>query len=108
MTGLILGNMMHPYGTVMYGGPGMYANNALLYPNGQVVSPEGVLVGNYANNQFSPVENGGVVAQSIPNDVHETQQAQPVVIVQQTSVWSYIGAVALAFVIFIVLCALFM
>jgi hypothetical protein len=65
---MIIGGMMHPYGTVMYAGPGMYANNSVLYPNGQVVNQQGVLVGTYINGVFTPVENGAIVAQQIPAD----------------------------------------
>jgi hypothetical protein len=82
MTGLILGNLMHPYGTVMYAGPGIYTNNALLYPNGQVVNQQGYLVGNYINGQFIPVQNGAMVAQAVPTDAYQQQSAQPV---QQTA-----------------------
>jgi hypothetical protein len=83
MTGLIIGNMMHPYGSVMYAGPGVYANNALLYPNGQVVNQQGVLVGTYTNGVFNPISNGQVVAQAVPQDVQATPvQPQPVQIVK--------------------------
>lgn len=77
LTGLIIGNMMHPHGSIMYAGPGVYANNALLYPNGQVVNQQGVLVGTYVNGVFSPVTNGQVVAQAVPQDVQATPIAQP-------------------------------
>ena len=87
LTGMIIANMMHPTGTVMYTGGGTYNNNALLYPNGQVVNQQGYLVGNYINGQFTPVENGGLVAQPVPSDAGAqpvqsppTQVAQPVVI----------------------------
>jgi len=76
MTGLIIGSMMHPYGTVMYTGPGAYYNNAVLYPNGQVVNQQGYLVGTYAGGQFNPVQNGPMVAQPAPADA-QSQSAPP-------------------------------
>jgi hypothetical protein len=81
LTGMIIGNMMHPYGTTWYTGPGMYGNNAVLYPNGQVVDQNGYLVGTYAGGQFSPIQNGGMVAQQVPADAGAQQQpAQPQVV----------------------------
>ena len=81
ITGMIIGNMMHPHNTVMYTGPGVYNNNALLYPNGQVVNQQGYLVGNYSNGNFVPVENGAMVAQAVPQDAGQIQQpVQPVII----------------------------
>jgi len=77
LTGLIIGNMMHPYGTVMYTGPGMYYNNAVLYPNGQVVNQNGYLVGTYASGQFNPVQNGPMVAQPAPADAGAQPVQQP-------------------------------
>ena len=68
MTGLIIGNMMHPTGTVMYVGPGAYANNAMLYPNGSVVDQTGHVVGTYVGGVFTPVQNGAMVAQQVPQD----------------------------------------
>lgn len=78
LTGLIIGNMMHPYGSMMYTGPGVYANNALLYPNGMVVNQQGYQVGMYQNGQYQNVSNGQYVAQAVPQDAQ--QQPQPVVI----------------------------
>jgi len=118
MTGLILGDLLHPQGTVMYGGPGMYANNALLYPNGQVVNQQGYLVGTYINGVFTPVQGGGFVAQNVPQD-NEVQQAQPqadhavpVQIVQQpsgfwNSFWNVVGVSVAVIVIIVLLVALF-
>lgn len=83
LTGMILGNMMHPYGTMMYGGPGMYGNNALLYPDGRVVNQQGYQVGTYANDQFT-AQSGGMVAQAVPQDAMQPQaqpQAQPVQVI---------------------------
>lgn len=68
MTGLIIGNMMHPTNTVMYVGPGTYANNAVLYPDGRVVNQQGYVVGTYVNGVFTPVQNGPMVAQQVPQD----------------------------------------
>lgn len=70
MTGLILGNMMHPTGTTVYTGGG-YGGQALLYPDGRVVDQSGYQVGNYNNGQFV-AQQGGMVAQPVPSD------AQPV------------------------------
>jgi hypothetical protein len=102
VTGMILGSMMHPYGTLMYTGPGMYYNNALLYPNGQVVNQQGYLVGNYMNGQFVPVENGGMVAQPVPADAQPVQQPQPVVIQQQDpldKIMQYVGIIFMSIVL---------
>lgn len=83
LTGMIIGNMMHPHNTVIYSGGGMYNNNALLYPDGRVVNQQGYQVGMYQNGQFTPV-NGGMVAQAVPADAgqyqNSTQVAQPVII----------------------------
>jgi hypothetical protein len=81
LTGLIIGSMMHPNGTVMYNGGGMYGGNALLYPNGQVVNQQGYQVGTYANGQFAPVQNGAMVAQQVPGDAQRGPD-QPMVIGQ--------------------------
>ena len=79
LTGLIIGNMMHPHNTVVYAGGGSYNNNALLYPDGRVVNQQGYQVGTYANGQFTPV-NGGMVAQQAPSDAYTTTANQPVVL----------------------------
>lgn len=68
VTGMILGNMMHPNNTVVYAGSGMYNNNALLYPDGRVVNANGQQVGTYQNGQFVAIQNGPIVAQPIPQD----------------------------------------
>jgi hypothetical protein len=103
LTGMIIGNMMHPQHTVMYVGPGTYSNNALLYPNGMVVDQRGYQVGMYQNGVFTPVA-GGMVAQSVPADAgHQQVQPQPVVIQQAgMSVGEVIG------IIFLVLACIFM
>lgn len=77
MTGLIIGSMMHPYGTVMYAGPGMYSNNAVLYPDGRVVNQQGYQVGVYSNGQFIPMQNGQMVAQPAPQDAGAQPVQQP-------------------------------
>lgn len=64
MTGLIIGNMMHPHNTVVYSGPG--PQGALLYPDGRVVNQQGQQVGTYENGQYAAVPNGAVVAQPAP------------------------------------------
>lgn len=83
LTGMIIANMMHPYGTMMYSGPGQYGNNALLYPDGRVVNQQGYLVGNYQNGQFTAIQNGGLIAQQIPQDAFQAQP-QPVIIQDNT------------------------
>lgn len=87
MTGLIIGSMMHPHGTIMYTGYGQYAGNALLYPNGQVVDQSGRLVGTYVGGVFTPVYGGQVVAQQVPSDamVQPVIQPQPQPIVVHDS-----------------------
>jgi hypothetical protein len=96
LTGLIIGNMMHPHNTVVYSGGG-YNGNALLYPDGRVVNQQGYQVGTYANGQFSPV-NGGMVAQQAPADAVQYQSSamQPVVIEKAgPSGWEIAGMVVL-------------
>lgn len=68
LTGMIIGNMMHPHNTVVYAGGGAHSNNALLYPDGRVVNQQGQQVGTYQNGQFTETPNGPVVAQPIPQD----------------------------------------
>lgn len=91
LTGLIIGNMLHPHNTVVYtgqGGGSSYSNNALLYPDGSVVNKQGYLVGNYVDGVFTPVANGPMVAKPVPADANGTpvpqvqpqQVAQPIVI----------------------------
>lgn len=82
LTGMIIGNMMHPQGTMMYNGPGQYQNNALMYPDGRVVDQSGRVVGTYVNGAFTPMDNGPMVGQPVPTDAgqQQQQQATPVVI----------------------------
>ena len=105
LTGLIIGNMMHPYGTVLYTGPGMYANNALLYPDGRVVNNQGVLIGNYIGGQFVPITNGTVVAQPVPQDaIQQQQQPTPIRVVQETSTVEYMAwAFGIALIIVLII-----
>lgn len=82
LTGLIIGNMLHPHNTVVYNGQGggsNYNNNALLYPDGSVVNKQGYLVGNYVDGVFTPVTNGPMMAKPVPADANGTpvQQVQP-------------------------------
>jgi hypothetical protein len=102
LTGLIIGNMMHPHNTVVYTGGG-YSGNALLYPDGRVVNQQGYQVGVYQNGQFTAM-NGGMVAQPAPADAlnHAPQVAQPVII-QKTgpSAADIVAMVLLGFVIVI-------
>ena len=98
LTGLIIGNMMHPHNTVVYAGGGGYNNNALLYPDGRVVNQQGYQVGTYANGQFTPV-NGGMVAQQAPSDAYTTTANQPVVLEKAgPSGWEIAGMVILGIV----------
>ena len=85
LTGMIIGNMMHPMNTVMYVGPGAYTNNALLYPDGRVVDQRGYQVGVYQGGVFTPIANGQYIAQNVPADagaqpIAPVQQPQPVII----------------------------
>lgn len=73
LTGLIIGNLMHPHGTTVYAGPGPYANNAVVYPSGQVVNQNGQQVGTYTDGKFTPVENGQIVAQKAPADAFKKE-----------------------------------
>jgi len=66
LTGLIIGNMMHPHNTVVYTGGGAANNNALLYPDGRVVNQNGQQIGTYQNGQFTEMQNGPMAAQPIP------------------------------------------
>jgi hypothetical protein len=96
LTGLIIGNMMHPTNTVVYSGGG-YNGNALLYPDGRVVNQQGYQVGTYQNGQFSPV-NGGMVAQPAPTDAVQYQNSptQPVVLEKAgPSNWEIAGMIVL-------------
>ena len=95
LTGMILGNMMHPHNTVVYTGGGQYSNNALLYPDGRVVSQSGQQVGVYQNGAFTPISNGPIVAQPVPADAIQQPAPQPVVIKQETSALEVVGIVLL-------------
>jgi hypothetical protein len=99
LTGMIIGNMMHPHNTVVYTGGGTYNNNALLYPDGRVVSQSGQLVGTYQNGTFTAISNGPIVAQAAPADAVQHAPAQPVVIKQETNAGEIIAMVLLAVVI---------
>lgn len=102
LTGMIIGNMLHPHNTVVYAGPGSYSNNALLYPDGRVVDNRGYQVGTYQNGVFTAV-NGGMVAQAVPADAGVQQVAQPVVIQKNgLSVGEVVG------VVFLVLACIFL
>lgn len=96
LTGLIIGNMMHPHNTVVYTGGGVHNNNALLYPDGRVVAQNGQQVGTYSNGTFTPIENGPIVAQPVPADAN---------VKSETSVltyFTYFVLVAIAIVLFVV------
>ena len=102
MTGIIIGSMMHPYGSIMYAGPGMYSNNAMLYPDGRVVNQQGYQVGVYSNGQFVPV-NGGMVAQAAPADAGQYQSTTQPIILEKAgpSGWEIAGMSVL-----VILCVL--
>jgi hypothetical protein len=72
LTGLIIGNMMHPHNTTVYSGSGTHSNNALLYPDGKVVNKDGQQVGTYTDGAFTAVENGPIVASKVPADAVES------------------------------------
>lgn len=91
LTGLIVGNMMHPSNTVVYSGSGAYSNNALLYPDGRVVNQNGQQVGTYQNGQFTEMQNGPIVAQPIPQDALKPAE-------KETSVGEWIALILLAVV----------
>ncbi|CAB4241799.1 hypothetical protein UFOVP71_337 [uncultured Caudovirales phage] len=102
LTGMIIANMMHPHNTVMYVGPGAYNNNALLYSDGRVVNQQGYQVGTYVNGQFTPVQNGAMVAQQVPPDAgaqYQSSTSQPVVLQKAgPSGWEIAGMVVLGIV----------
>ncbi len=89
LTGLIIGNMMHPQGTTVYSGGGYSGGNALLYPDGRVVDQNGYQVGSYSNGQFT-AQQGGMVAQPAPADA---VQSTPVVVqnpIQPDHTWEIV------------------
>lgn len=110
LTGLIIGNMMHPHNTVVYTGGGAYSNNALLYPDGRVVNQQGYQVGVYQNGVFTPVTNGAMVAQAAPADALShapvVQQPQPVVIKTGPSVGDIVAMIFLGMLV-VILCVIF-
>lgn len=83
LTGLIIGNMMHPQNTVVYAGGGAHNGNALLYPDGRVVNQQGQQVGTYQNGTFTEMPNGPVVAQPIPQSALQPAE-------KETSVGTYL------------------
>lgn len=97
--GLIIGNLMHPQGTVVYTGGG-YSGNALLYPDGRVVDQNGYQVGTYQNGQFTAVR-GGMVAQPAPTDA---MQPQPVMI--GYSAEEIAGAVVIGLLVVLIIIAM--
>lgn len=100
LTGLIIGNMLHPHNTVVYSGGGAYNGNALLYPDGRVVNQQGYQVGVYQNGVFTPV-NGGMVAQPAPTDAVQYQNSPtPPVVLEKAgpSNWEIAGMIVLGIV----------
>jgi len=100
VTGMILGNMMHPHNTVVYSGGGAHSNNALLYPDGRVVNQNGQQVGTYQNGQFTEMQNGPMVAQPIPKDALKPAEKEKSVL---DWVLDILAVVALIFVIIILI-----
>ena len=102
LTGLIIGNMMHPHNTTVYTGGGANNNNALLYPDGRVVNQQGQQIGTYQNGQFAETPNGPVVAQPIPQSALQPAE-------KETSVLQWVGIfclIALAVFLIILLIAM--
>lgn len=99
LTGLIIGNMMHPHNTVVYSGPG--PQGALLYPDGRVVNQQGQQIGTYQNGQYAEVQNGAIVAQPAP----------PAPVEKETSVGEWfqtiLGVIALGLLILVLAVFLF-
>lgn len=101
LTGIIIGNMMHPQGTTVYSGGG-YSGQGLLYPDGRVADQNGIQVGNYQNGQFTPVQNGQMIAQPVPANASPTQQqGQPVIINadDDSDFWAGVGLTIMAIII---------
>ena len=105
LTGLIIGNMMHPQGTTVYQGSGVSQGSALLYPDGRVVDQNGYQVGTYIDGQFTPMQ-GGMVAQPAPADFRPPPQ--PVVIDASPSGWEIVGYVVLATILIVIILAIFL
>ena len=105
LTGLIIGNMMHPQGTVVYNGGG-YDGQALLYPDGRVVNQQGYQVGNYANGQFT-AQAGGMVAQPAPFDASPPQPVPVVVEQPGPSVGEVLCAIVICVLLVLILFAAF-
>ena len=96
ITGMILGNLMHPTGTTVYSGGG-YSGNALLYPDGRVVNQQGYQVGSYTNGQFV-AQDGGMVAQPAPE-----APAIPVVVEPSYSAAEIISGIVIFFIIIFII-----
>lgn len=101
LTGLIIGNMMHPQGTTVYQGGGYAGGQALMYPDGRVVDQNGVQVGTYLNGQFTAVQNGSVIAQPVPAGFVPPQQDDSAETL--LTVLGVVAAVVLVIAIFIAL-----
>lgn len=98
--GMIIGNMMHPQGTVLYNGGG-YNGDALLYPDGRVVNAQGYQVGMYQNGQFA-AQQGGMVAQPAPQ-----VPAQPVIIEEGYTGWQIFTGIICVIFAALILIAIF-
>lgn len=94
VTGLVIGNMMHPQNTVVYAGPG--PQGALLYPDGRVVNQQGQQIGVYQNGQYTEIQNGAIVAQPAPPEPEDKGK----------SVWDWVVDILLV-VFLIVLIVIF-
>lgn len=105
LTGLIIGNMMHPQGTTVYQGGGYQNGQALLYPDGRVVDQNGYQVGTYLNGQFTAIQNGQMVAQAAPSDF-QPPTPTPIVIDSSPSGWEVMGYIVIAIIVIIVFFAI--
>ncbi|WP_157368735.1 hypothetical protein [Zavarzinella formosa] len=105
LTGLIIGNMMHPQGTTVYQGGGYQGGSALLYPDGRVVDQNGYQVGTYANGQFTP-QAGGMVAQPAPSDF-VPPEGTPVVVEHSISGWEIAGGIIVGVLVLVLIFAMF-
>ena len=105
LTGLIIGNMMHPQGTTVYTGGGYNGGSALLYPDGRVVDQNGYQVGTYVNGQFT-AQAGGMVAQPPPPPVEQAgPPPQPVTI--GFSATQIVCGIIVVILVALIICAIF-
>lgn len=106
VTGMILGNMMHPHNTVVYTGGGANNNNALLYPDGRVVNQNGQQIGTYQNGQFTEMQNGPIVAQQIPQDALKPAEKEKSVADWLKDIFLFVCVVLIILILILVLLGL--